>query len=113
MEESENKPGEALTNMSDKFRKQMLVKNVYPVSDSDGYTSNHPNALADGDDKGRGNAIYLDVYGQDIGTRTDIMGNGEANTGRINNLKTNLYGKDNEYSSGNIDSGKGYEATAG
>ena len=88
MEESENKPGEALTNMSDKFRKQMLVKNVYPVSDSDGYTSNHPNAMADGDDKGRGSAIYLDVYGQDIGTRTDIMGNGEANTGRINNLKT-------------------------
>jgi len=113
MEESENKPGEALTNMSDKFRKQMLVKNVYPVSDSDGYTANHPNAMADGDDKGRGSAIYLDVYGQDVGTRTDIMGNGEANTGRINNLKTNLYGKDNEYSSGNIDSGKGYEATAG
>lgn len=113
MEESENKPGEALTSMSDKFRKQNLVKNVYPVSDSDGYSSNHPNALADGDDNGRGSAIYLDVYGKDIGTRTDIMGNGEVNTGRINNLKTNLYGKDNEYSSGNIDSGKGYEATAG
>ena len=39
-------------------------------------------------------AIYLDVYGEDIGTRTDIMGNGEANTGRLNNLKTNLYGRD-------------------
>ena len=37
------------------------------------------------------------------------MGNGEANTGRINNLKTNLYGQNNEYGSGNIDSGEGYE----
>ena len=52
---------------------------------------------------------FLNVFGDDIGTRTDIMGNGEANTGRINNLKTNLYGKDNEYSAGNIDSGAGYE----
>jgi len=106
---NQKKPGEALSNMSEKFRKQMLVKTTYPVSDSDGYSPNHPNAMADGDDKGRGSAIYLDVYGQDIGTRTDIMGNGEVNTGRINNLKTNLYGKDNTYSAGNLDSGDGYE----
>ena len=39
------------------------------------------------------------------------MGNGEANTGRLNNLKTNLYGKENEYSAGNLDSGPGFEAT--
>ena len=95
--------------MSEKFRKLNLVKNTYPVSDSDGYSPNHPNAMADGDDKGRGSAIYLDVYGEDVGTKTDIMGNGEVNTGRLNNLKTNLYGKDNEYSSGNIDSDGGYE----
>tara|TARA_R100001509_G_scaffold151845_1_gene111572 strand:+ start:34 stop:390 length:357 start_codon:yes stop_codon:yes gene_type:complete len=106
---NQNKPGESLTKMSEQFRKQNLVKNVYPVSDSDGYSANHPNALANGDDRGRGNSIYLDVFGEDIGTRTDIMGNGEANTGRINNLKTNLYGKDNEYSAGNIDSGPGFE----
>ena len=36
------------------------------------------------------------------------MGNGEANTGRLNNLKTNLYTKKNEYGAGNIDSGEGY-----
>ena len=28
--------------------------------------------------KVEGNSIYLGVYGEDIGTRTDIMGNGEA-----------------------------------
>tara|TARA_R110000824_G_scaffold168453_1_gene345424 strand:- start:2281 stop:2625 length:345 start_codon:yes stop_codon:yes gene_type:complete len=110
---NQDKPGEKLTNLSDKFREQMLVKNTYPVSDSDGYSPNHPNAMADGDDKGRGSAIYLDVFGEDIGTKTDIMGNGETNTGRINNLKTNLYSKKNEYSSGNIDSGEGYTPTAG
>ena len=107
---NQKKPGETLTKQSEKFRKDMLTKNIYPVSDSDGYSSKHPNAMADGDDKGRGSAIYLDVFGEDIGTRTDIMGNGEANTGRINNVKTNLYNRDNEYSAGNLDSGPGYKA---
>jgi len=106
---NQQKPGEKLTNESAKFRKDMLTKNLYPVSDSDGYSAKHPNALADGDEKGRGSAIYLDVFGQDIGTRTDIMGNGEANTGRMNNVKTNLYSKDNEYSAGNLDSGPGFQ----
>tara|TARA_R110000823_G_scaffold290583_2_gene408843 strand:+ start:3681 stop:4022 length:342 start_codon:yes stop_codon:yes gene_type:complete len=105
---NQKQPGEALTTSSDKFRKQMLVKNVYPVSDSEGYSPSHPNALGDGDDKGKGSSIFLDVYGENIGTTEDIMGNGEANTGRLNNLKTNLYTKKNEYGAGNIDSGEGY-----
>ena len=104
---NQTKPGEGLTNSSEKLRTQMLTKNIYSVGD-DGYSANHVNALADGDNKGKGSAIYLDVYGENIGSTEDIMGNGEANTGRINNLKTNLYGKDSEYSSGNIDSGEGY-----
>jgi len=105
---NQKQPGEALTNSSDTFRKQMTVKNTYQISDTEGYSPSHPNALSDGDDKGKGNAIYLGVYGNDIGTRTDIMGNGEANTGRMNNLKTNLYSQHNEYGSGNIDAGEGY-----
>ena len=106
---NQTKPGEQLTKLSEQFRKQNLVKNVYPVSDSDGYSANHPNALADRDERGRGNSIFLDVFGEDIGTRTDIMGNGQSDTGRINNLKTNLYGKQNEYGAGNLDSGPGFE----
>ena len=105
---NQKQPGEALTNQSAKFREQMIVKNTYQVGDETGYSPNHPNALSDGDGKGRGNSIYLGVYGEDIGTKTDIMGNGEVNTGRLNNLKTNLYGKDNPYNSGNVDSGNGY-----
>ena len=106
---NQTKPGAKLTDLAAQYRNQNLVKNVYPVSDSDGYSANHPNALANGDDKGRGNANYLDVFGEDIGTRTDIHGNGESKTGRINNLNTNLYSKKNEYSSGNLDSGPGFE----
>ena len=105
---NQKQPGEKLTQESTKFREQMMVKNTYQISDTEGYSPNHPNALSDGDDKGKGNAIYLGVYGEDIGTRTDIMGNGEVNTGRINNIKTNLYSRENEYSAGNIDSGDGY-----
>ena len=90
---NQKQPGEQLTNLSAKFREQNLVKNPYPKGDGEGYSPNHPNALADG---------------EDIGTRTDIMGNGQSDTGRINNLKTNLYSKDKTYNSGNLDSGEGY-----
>ena len=73
-----------------------------------GYSTNHVNALGDGDDKGKGNGKYLDVYSNEVGSKADIMGTSEVNTGRNNNLKVNHYGKNNEYSSGNIDSGEGY-----
>ena len=105
-----SKPGQTLTDIANAEYKKMITKNIYQPKDPESnYSVNHKNATSDGDDKGKGNAIYLGVYGEDIGTRTDIHGNGEANTGRVNNLKTNLYGKNNEYSSGNIDSDGGYE----
>tara|TARA_Y100001938_G_scaffold144958_1_gene220645 strand:- start:473 stop:811 length:339 start_codon:yes stop_codon:yes gene_type:complete len=104
---NQTKPGEGLTKSSEKYRKQMLIKNIYSEGEA-GYSANHSNALADGDDKGKGNGKYLDVFSNDIGSKSDIMGTSEVNTGRNNNLKVNQYGKDNEYSSGNIDSGEGY-----
>ena len=105
---NQSKPGEELTKSSEQFRKQMLVKNIYPASDSEGYSTTHVNALGDGDEKGKGNGKYLDVFSNEIGSKTDIMGNSEVNTGRNNNLKVNLYDKNNVYGSGNIDSGDGY-----
>jgi hypothetical protein len=104
---NQTKPGEGLTNSSEKYRNQMLTKNIYSEGD-DGYSVNHVNALGDGDDKGKGNGKYLDVYSNEVGSKADIMGTSEVNTGRNNNLKVNHYGKNNEYSSGNIDSGEGY-----
>ena len=103
---NQKKPGEKLSDISAKTREKLITRNVY--KNVDGYNSNHPNALSDGDPKGKGNAKYLGVYDDSTGGSLDILGNGEPNTGRIGNIKTNLYNKSNEYSAGNLDSGAGY-----
>jgi hypothetical protein len=103
-------PGRRLTEMSTMEREKLITRNVY--NSEDGYNSTHPNALATGDAKGKGNAKYLSVFDTDgTGSSVDILGNGEANTGRIGNIKNNLFGKDNPYGSGNIKSGEGYSPT--
>ncbi len=107
---NQKKPGEKLTDLSAKEREKLMSRNVYKSENV--YNSNHPNALSDGDPKGKGNAKYLSVYDDgNTGGSLDILGNGEPNTGRIGNLKNNLYSRDNEYSAGNLDSGKGYTPT--
>ena len=104
---NQKKPGETLSNISAQQREKLISRNVY--KQVDGYNTNHPNALSDGDPKGKGNAKYLSVYDNDnTGGSLDILGNGEPNTGRIGNLKNNLYNSKKEYSSGNLDSGDGY-----
>ena len=104
---NQKKPGEKLTDLSTKEREKLMSRNVYKSENV--YNSNHPNALSDGDPKGKGNAKYLSVYDDgNTGGSLDILGNGEPNTGRIGNLKNNLYSKSKEYSSGNLDSGDGY-----
>ena len=107
---NQKKPGEKLSDISSKAREKLITRNVY--KQVDGYGSNHPNALSDGDPKGKGNAQYLNVYNDgNTGGSLDILGNGEPNTGRIGNLKNNLYNKKNEYSAGNLDTGDGYSPT--
>ena len=104
---NQKKPGETLSDISTKQREKLISRNTYKKVD--GYNTNHPNAKSDGDPKGKGNAKYLSVYDNDnTGGSIDILGNGEPNTGRIGNLKNNLYGSKKEYSSGNLDSGDGY-----
>ena len=104
---NQKKPGETLSNISAKQREKLISRNTY--KQVDGYNTNHPNAKSDGDPKGKGNAKYLSVYDNDnTGGSLDILGNGEPNTGRIGNLKNNLYSNKKEYSSGNLDSGDGY-----
>ena len=104
---NQKKPGETLSDISTKQREKLISRNTY--KHVDGYNTNHPNAKSDGDPKGKGNAKYLSVYDNDnTGSSLDILGNGEPNTGRIGNLKNNLYNNKKEYSSGNLDSGAGY-----
>jgi|TARA_R110002012_G_scaffold217385_1_gene388585 hypothetical protein len=107
---NQKKPGEKLSDISSKEREKLMTRNVY--KNESGYNANHPNAISDGDPKGKGNAQYLNVYNDgNTGGSLDILGNGEPNTGRIGNVKTNLYNKSNEYSAGNLDSGDGYSPT--
>tara|TARA_B100000287_G_C20500688_1_gene728992 strand:+ start:480 stop:830 length:351 start_codon:yes stop_codon:yes gene_type:complete len=107
---NQKKPGERLSDISAKEREKLMTRNVY--KSENGYNANHPNALSDGDPKGKGNAQYLNVYNDgNTGGSLDILGNGEPNTGRIGNIKNNLYNKSNEYSAGNLDSGNGYSPT--
>ncbi len=107
---NQKKPGEGLTALSEAERNKLISRNVY--SKKNEFSVSHPNAISDGDPKGKGNAKYLGVYDNDnTGGSLDILGNGEPNTGRIGNLKNNLYSRDNEYSAGNLDSGKGYTPT--
>jgi|TARA_R110000744_G_scaffold22825_2_gene58142 hypothetical protein len=106
---NQKKPGEKLSDISSKERQKLITRNVY--KNVDGYSVNHPNAKSDGDPKGKGNAKYLSVYDDSTGGSLDILGNGEANSGRIGNVKNNLYSKSNEYSSGNLDTGDGYDPT--
>ena len=106
---NQKKPGEQLTNVSASEREKLISRNMYKSKDT--YNTSHPNAKSDGDPKGKGNAKYLSVYDENTGGSVDILGNGESNTGRNGNLKTNLYGRANEYSSGNIDTGTGYSPT--
>ena len=106
---NQKKAGEKLSDISAKSREQLITRNTYKSNNT--YNANHPNALADGDPKGKGNAQYLNVYDESIGGSLDILGNGEANSGRIGNVKKNLYNKSNEYSAGNMDTGNGYTPT--
>jgi len=107
---NQKKPGEKLSDISTKEREKLTSRNVYKSENT--YNSNHPNALSDGDPKGKGNAKYLSVYDDgNTGGSLDILGNGEPNTGRIGNLKNNLYSKSKDYSSGNLDAGDGYTPT--
>ena len=67
-----------LSELDDQFRTQNVIKNTYLNSDGKKYNETHPNALSDGDNKGRGTGGNSDQIntlkgGNDI----DINGNPE------------------------------------
>ena len=72
----------------------MKAKNIY--SDTFEYNTNNPNAISDGDEKGRGeNSAY-----PFIGTRTDILGNA-LGPGRLGLKAKNIYSDTFEYNVNN------------
>jgi hypothetical protein len=82
-------PTNELSKIAEQQRGILFPRNDFsPRSQS--YSSVHPDALADGDDIGRGTGFYLDVYNVQAGTSLDTAE-------RTNNIKINKYNKEKGY----------------
>jgi len=78
-----------LTAIADAERKRLITRNDF-IKDADEYGVTNSQALADGDDMGRGTGGFLDVNNDKIGTSDDIMD-------RIDNIKINKYNNKTPY----------------
>jgi hypothetical protein len=77
-----------LSKIAEEQRKKLFPKNDYNTANQ--YSSTNPDALANGDELGRGTGGFLDVYNNAAGTITD-------NVERKNEIKTNRYNSTNTY----------------
>lgn len=84
-----DQPDNNLSAIAEAERGKLFPKNDYsPKSQS--YSAQHPDALADGDELGRGTANFLDVYNTNAGTSTDIQE-------RVGDIKINKFNSNNTY----------------
>ena len=82
-------PKNRLSDIADGERKKLIPKNDY-IKTGNEYSSVNPDALADGDAKGRGTGGDLDVYNETAGTLIDIIE-------RKNEVKLNFYKSNSPY----------------
>lgn len=78
-----------LTAIADAERKKLITRNDF-AQNVDEYGVTNSQALADGDEMGRGTGVFLDVYNDTAGTSTDIFE-------RKNEIKINKYDKFKTY----------------
>jgi hypothetical protein len=78
-----------LTAIANVERKKLEAKNDYQDT-IDEYSVVHPDALADGDEMGRGTGIFLDIFNENGGTSIDIVE-------RKLEIKFNKYNKNKTY----------------
>ncbi len=78
----------ALTAIADQERAKLVPKNDYKVTNE--YSAVNQDAIADGDGKGRGTGVFLDVYNQSAGDATDL-------TERKNEIKINKFNSSKTY----------------
>jgi hypothetical protein len=78
-----------LTAIADAERKKLITRNDF-IKDADEYGVTNSQALADGDDMGRGTGVFLDVYNDTAGTSVDIFE-------RKDDIKINKYNKFKTY----------------
>ena len=74
-----NQPKNKLSSIADEQRKKNFVINDYKTTNE--YTSTNPDAMADGDSKGKGTGIFLDTSNESAGAIEDIMKRKEAFAG--------------------------------
>ena len=78
-----------LTAIVDAERKRLITRNDY-AAQAQIYSVNSPDAIADGDEFGRGTGIFLDVYNPTAGTSTDVAE-------RKNEIKINKFNANKPY----------------
>jgi hypothetical protein len=79
----------ALTAIADQERAKLIPKNDFN-SVGNQYSAVNRDAVADGDNRGRGTGVFLDVYNQSAGDKTDIAE-------RKNEIKINRYNSSKPY----------------
>ena len=85
---TQNEPN-ALTAIADIERAKLIPRNDYNEAGNP-YSSVNRDAVADGDAKGRGSGVYLDVYNVNAGTITDV-------TERKSEIKINKFNQSKTY----------------
>ena len=83
-------PNNQLSAIAEAERAKLFPKNDFSPK-SDKYSPVHPDAVADGDEIGRGTGTFLDVYNEKAGTSTDVFE-------RIDDIKINKYNSKQPYS---------------
>ena len=85
---SQNVPN-ALTAFADAERAKLIPKNDYNSAGNQ-YSATNRDAMADGDDMGRGTGVFLDVYNEAAGTSVDLVE-------RKNEIKINKFNSSKTY----------------
>ena len=84
-------PENNLSSFAEAERSKLFPKNDFSPN-SDLYSPQHPDAMADGDKLGRGTSKFLDIYNHEVGTSTDIQA-------RVENTKIDQYSPNKPYPS--------------
>lgn len=82
-------PNNQLSAIAEAERAKLFPKNDFSPK-SDKYSQVHPDAVADGDELGRGTGTFLDIFNEKAGTSTDIFE-------RKDDIKINKYNSKQPY----------------
>lgn len=90
---SQNIPNQ-LTAIAEQERGKLIPKNDYNAVGNQ-YSAANKDAMADGDNMGRGTGVFLDVYNESAGTNEDLVE-------RKNEIKINKFNSSRPYPNFNL-----------